>query len=60
LVLRAWCEPDETPIRVRITARKDLRMTDAECWVLVGAEAAASAVRAWLLELEPDNEEDSA
>jgi hypothetical protein len=60
LVLRAWLEPGDTPVRVRITERKDLRAAEERSWVVVGAETASSAVRAWLLELERDDEEDQA
>jgi hypothetical protein len=60
LVLRAWLEQEGTPVRVRITQRLDLRSSEEQSWVVVGAEAASGAVRAWLLELEHDDDEDPA
>lgn len=58
LVLRAWLEPGNTPLRVRITGRMDVRAPGERSWMCVGPEAASSAVRAWLLEFEHDEEDD--
>lgn len=52
LVLRAWLEQHGAPLRVRITERLELLTADERSTTVVGAEAAATTVRDWLLHLE--------
>lgn len=52
LVLRAWLEQHGAPLRVRITERLELLSAEERSRTVVGADAAAEAVRDWLLHLE--------
>jgi hypothetical protein len=52
LVVRAWVEAGEGPLRARITARLDLVGGEETSVVVGGWEAAAEVVRRWLEEFE--------
>jgi hypothetical protein len=54
LVLKAWLEHQGSTLRVRITERRDIRSAEERSLLVAGAEAAASAVRDWLLRFESD------
>jgi hypothetical protein len=52
LVVRAWVEADDGPLRARITARLDLAHEEERSVVVGGWETAAVVVRRWLEEFE--------
>ena len=58
LVLKAWLEHKGAPLRVRITERMDLRSSEEQSLFVAGAEAAANAVRDWLLRFESESAAD--
>jgi hypothetical protein len=55
LVLRAWVEQQGSPLRVRITERIDLRSSEERSLLVVGVEAATTAVHDWLLRFESES-----